>query len=512
MATAPDPQRTPVIVGVGEVTERLTQPGQAGSEAAALILAAARAALDDAGAAAATPIDAVHIVCQWSWKYRDLPGLVARGLGLAPERVTEGPVGGNMPMKLLGDIAVEIAQGRLQTAVICGGEATASKAAAAKSGGPTGWTPEDPAVDRAGVASFTRAAALKHGFKQPVDVYPLYENACRERWGESFEQAQGESARIGVTMALAAAANPHAWLPGSYGADDIATASPKNRMVSHPYTKLMVANPMVNQAAAVVVTTLARARAADIPEERIVYVWSGAGGSEPRDFTARDRYDHAPALDAVLRRTMAANGLQAQDLGLVEAYSCFPIVPKLARRSLGIADELPLSVAGGLVFFGAPVNNYMTHALTAMVRAMRGGSGRRVVGLLHANGEFLTKHHAIVIATAAPPAGCPIVNLNLQPELDAAYGEVPPFLEVHEGPSAIETYTATYGRDGTPERGLLVCRTPEGKRHVAIVPADDAHTLAWLVGAGSRPIGAPGIASLGEDGLVRWTLAAAPAS
>jgi acetyl-CoA C-acetyltransferase len=70
-----------------------------------------------------------------------------------------------------------------------------------------------------------------------------------------------------------------------------------------------------------------------------------------------------------------------------------PCVPKMARRTLGLGADVKPTVAGGLTFFGAPLNTYMTHAACAMVRQLRGGAR---LGLLYGQGGFVTKHHALV--------------------------------------------------------------------------------------------------------------------
>ena len=43
----------------------------------------------------------------------------------------------------------------------------------------------------------------------------------------------------------------------------------------------------------------------------------------------------------------------------IELYSCFPVVPKMARRTLGLGPDVKPTVTGGLTFFGAPLNTYM---------------------------------------------------------------------------------------------------------------------------------------------------------
>src|SRR5213078_2498900 len=85
----------------------------------------------------------------------------------------------------------------------------------------------------------------------------------------------------------------------------------------------------------------------------------------------------------------------------IELYSCFPCVPKMARRTLGLGADVQPTVTGGLTFFGAPLNTYMTHAACAMVRRLSDGAN---LGLLYGQGGFVTKHHALVLSRQRPVA------------------------------------------------------------------------------------------------------------
>ena len=117
-----------------------------------------------------------------------------------------------------------------------------------------------------------------------------------------------------------------------------------------------------------------------------------------------------------------------------------------------------------------------------------------------ANGEFVTKHHAVVLYRQ--PVNKPVENLDLQDDLDANYGEVPEVLSTYSGSSVLETYSLWYSRDGQPERAALICKTPDNKRHLAAV--NDAATLQALISAEKEMIGASGIASTGDDGFNYW--------
>jgi acetyl-CoA C-acetyltransferase len=148
----------------------------------------------------------------------------------------------------------------------------------------------------------------------------------------------------------------------------------------------------VNQGAAIIITSLRGARRAS--RKTSCLQRRSAVANEPRDWLTRPQFAQSHAQAAVL------NALQrhAENFDAVELYSCFPVVPKLARRTLGLGLDNPTSVTGGLSFFGGPLNNYMSHAACAMVREVRAGAK---LGLIYGQGEFVTKHHALIVSPDA---------------------------------------------------------------------------------------------------------------
>ena len=161
----------------------------------------------------------------------------------------------------------------------------------------------------------------------------------------------------------------------------------------------MVANPTVNMGGAVLLTSLAKARAAGVPEDRLVYPIGGASAEEPRDYLVRDQFYESHPQNAVLKAVMDLVEGDGKKFDAIELYSCFPCVPKMARRTLGLGPDVQPTVTGGLTFFGAPLNTYMTHAACAMVRKLRDGGK---LGLLYGQGGFVTKHHGLVLSREAP--------------------------------------------------------------------------------------------------------------
>ena len=506
--TSLPPDRTPVIIGVGEFSDRLG-PDHAGLEPLALLVEATRRADTDAGGGWVERLTSIDIVNVLSWPYKDLAAEFVAALGVHPARAVHSPAGGETPLRLIHDIANRIAEGTPDVALVCGAEAFRSVGTAMKNGTALDWTPPDPDYRRPVIEDVVGLDMFRYGFDSAASVYSLYENAMRARRGLSHDEVQRETGDLWSAMSRVAATVDQAWIRTPKDAAEIATPSADNRPIAFPYNKLMVANDAVNQSGAVLVTSLATARAAGIGEDRIVYVWGGAGARDKTDFRDRDRYDRSVSIETVLDETLAQSGLGHADLGAVEYYSCFPCVPKLAREALGADVGAAPTVTGGLTYFGGPGNNYMTHAVVNMVRAVRGGVHH---GLLLGNGDLVTKHHAMILADHAPDAATFPVRYDAQAKADARREVVPAVATGHDGPATLETYTIRYLRSGQPEYGIVVCRAEDGTRFVGRVPASDAATITALTGGDGpnwqEPIGRTGTArSDGEGGFTEWTIA-----
>jgi acetyl-CoA C-acetyltransferase len=335
---------------------------------------------------------------------------------------------------------------------------------------------------------------------KPVTVYPLYEAATSAHWGQTPREAMAESGTLWSTYSDAASQNPNAWLKRRFTSDEITTPTPDNRLIAWPYTKLMVANPTVNMGGAILMTSLAKARAAGVAEDRLVQVWGGASAEEPRDYLVRDQFFESHAQNAVLKAAMELAGGDGKAFDAIELYSCFPCVPKMARRTLGLGADMQPTVTGGLTFFGAPLNTYMTHAACAMVRKLRSGAR---LGLLYGQGGFVTKHHALVLSRQPPQA--PLAqDTSVQAEADRHRGAVPDFVTEASGKGSVESFTVIYGRNGEVEHGVVMLRTSDHARALARVPASDGRTLAHLVNMDRTPVGTSGDIVAADDGVLEW--------
>ena len=389
----------PVVVGIGQVTHR-DDDDPAPAEPLALIAAAARAADADAGGGLLARVDVLDLMPVGSWPYDDLAALVTDRLALdvSAARRRVHATGGETPIRVLDAAAARIAAGEARVVLLAGAEGTRAATRARRAGTALPWT---PASHRSTIPTLgpELAGAFAVGIRRALNCFPLYEHALRAHEGRTLADAEHESARMWAGLADVAAANPHAWSRAGATAAEVASVGPDNRMVSFPYPKALTANPFVNQGGALLVTDTETARAAGVPEDRWVYPLGGAGADEPGDPRTRVAYHRVPALDATIREVREVTGIDVGDEEIVELYSCFPAMPKLTRRALGRADDAPISVTGGLSFFGGPGSNYLTHSVAGMVERIRAEGGR---GFVHGVGMFNTKHHAL--GPGRPPA------------------------------------------------------------------------------------------------------------
>lgn len=493
--------RTPVIIGVADVIDRPADPAAA-LEPLALMDAAVRAADADAGGGFLARIDSIDVINLVSWRYDRVAARLAERLGIVPARAKYGVVGGETPTTCIHEAALRIMNGNSRVAVVTGAEAQHAVAKARAAGIALPWTPparvpENPIIPSDHVTEL----GVAHGVFQPIHIYPVYEHATTAGWGLSPAQALAESGAAFARISAAAAANPHAWGRRAFTAEQIITPADDNRMICWPYTKRMVANNNVNAGAAVLMTTLADALAAGIAQGHIIHIHGGASAAEPMDVLKRDHYAGSVAMDAVLGQAMR---IAARGFDRVELYSCFPTVPKMARRSLGLGADAPLSVMGGLPFAGAGLNCYMLHSTCAMVRSLRKAPADQA--LLYGQGGHVTKHHALVVGNRPAEAAWLMRPRDVQDAAEDARGDVARHDPGFAGQARIESFSIVFGRDGQPSHGSVIARTGHGTRAFARLDIADAAAMTTLLSLDATPVGRAGTVSRGEDGLQRWAM------
>jgi len=483
--------RTPVLIGCGDVTD-LTTPTAAGRSPYDLIADAARRALADTGAAPALreAIDTVAMLRSFadtSHRFASTIGIstnppksVARRLGLNASRHLYTWNGGNMPQVLVATFCEQIARGEMQAALICGGEALRTQHGVQREQAPVSWA-EDPGGTPELIGDARRGWSdheERHRLRAAITFYPLFEHAIRGMRGASVERHLRSMGELLARFAAVAAANPLATRRDGMSAQRLARVDADNRWIGFPYPRYMNANAFIDQAAALVVTSVGLARRAGVPRDKWVFLHGCADGNDHWFVSERADFHSSPAMRAVARQALAMAGRTLDDIALFDLYSCFASAVEVACAEIGLREDDPrgLTVTGGLPFFGGPGNNYVTHAIAEMMRRLRAAPGR--FGVVSANGNYLTKHSWGVYATAQPEQPWRReAPSRLQAELDRL--PKAPFTQTPAGRATIETYTVMHDRDG-PDYAVLFGRLlSSGERFIANTP-DDAATLHSL--------------------------------
>ena len=493
--------RTPVIIGVGQLNQRVDQ-GAPGLEPTELMVEAVRLAATDAGAsrdadavlAGADEVAAVGVI---SWRYQDPARIVADTVGALNARSTYTEAGGNYPQTLVNRAALAIQAGDADLVVLTGAEAWRTRTAARTGGGHPDWTKQAEAI--APDTLLGNGEPLAHPgewarqLMMPIQIYPLFENALRAADGLSIDEHRDRISTLWSGFSEVAAGNEHAWIRRRYSPEEIRTPGPDNRMVGFPYTKLMNSNNAVEQGASVIVASVERARDLGVPTDRWVFPWAGTDAHD--HWFVSNRWDLAssPAMRLAGQACLELAGVGVDDLTHVDLYSCFPSAVQIAVRELGLSLDRPLTVTGGLSFAGGPWNNYVMHSIATMTERLREDAD--AVGLCTANGGFVTKH-AFGVYSTRPPA-TPFRHRDLQDEVDALPRRE--LAEDHAGPVTVESSTVMHDRDGNPEQAWLATLLDDGRR--AWATSTDPDLMKALVTEET----AGRAAHLAEDGTLTFT-------
>ncbi len=486
MTTAPAPldPRTPVLVGTGQFNNRVDR-GEPVLEPVDLMTEALRRAEADTGTSGVLgAADSVRVLMLLSWRYRNPGRLVAERLGLDDPESIYTVMGGNYVQTLVNRTALDILEGRNDLVLLTGGESWRSRTQARSAGTELDWTVEDPSVPDALPFSPDRdlmgPGEVARGIFMPVQVYPMIDNALRAADGISLDEQRDRIARLWSRFSEIAVDNPNAWIQRSYSPSEIATATPDNRMIGFPYTKLENSNNMVEQGAGLIMCSVARAESLGISRDRWVFVHSGADASDHWFLSNRDNLWSSPAMRTAGRAALDLAGTGPDGLAYVDLYSCFPSAVQIAARELGLGTDRDLTVTGGMSFAGGPWNNYAMHGIATMSDVVRSDPGS--LGLCTANGGYLTKHAFGVYGTEPPAAGA-FRWCSTQDEVDAL-----PSRELDpepQGETELETYTVMHDRDGSPETGYAALRMPDGRRAWGVTTDPDlmkAMTTEELIG------------------------------
>ena len=467
--------RTPVLVGYGQVNHRDDiDPDSRSVEPVDLMVAAARQAGDSRVLDA---VDSIRVVNVLSARYRDPGLLLGERIGAAKFSTLYSPVGGNVPQSLVNQACLDIQQGRAGVVLLAGAETWRTRRGLRAKGGKLIWTVQDDSVPMAEVSGddveMGGDAESRIQLDRPAYIYPLFEQALRIANEESVGDHRRRIGELWARFNAVAVGNPHAWIRKPVTAEEIFEPGPRNRMISWPYTKLMNSNNMVDQGAALILTSVEKATRLRIPAESWVYPHAGTDAHDTSSIADRDELHRSPAIRIAGARVLQLAGLGIDDVDYVDLYSCFPSAVQVAAAELGLVIDdpaRPLTVTGGLTFAGGPWNNYAMHSIATAAELLVANPGRRA--LITANGGYLTKHSFGVYSTD-PPAQFRWEDVQSTVDREPTRNG----LVEWEGTGTVEAWTTPFDRDGQPEKAFLAVRTPDGSRTLALISDPTAAEL-----------------------------------
>ena len=452
--------RQPVLIGVGAVTQRESDPTRA-QEAPALMARALEAAADDAGSRDwLARLDRIAAP-RGFWDYSDPARLVADAVGAKAARTALAEIG-VLQTTLFARAAQALVEGEAEVVAVVGGEAKHRAQQFQRAGQEvpvTEQSDEVPDETWRPAADILHPVELAQHLGMPVRQYAVIENALRAAEGRSLQAHRSEVAQLWAGMSEVAAANPRAWSREPLSLEAIRDPGPDNPMLAFPYAKRHNSQWNVDQAAALLFTTEARARAAGVPESQWVRPRAVVESNHMLPLAERAELHRCPGFRVAGRRAFELSELSPQDVSFLELYSCFPAAVRVQQRELGLLRDGVPSLTGGMAFAGGPLNNFVLQALVTMAERLR--AEPEASGLATAVSGMLTKQ-GVSLWSCRPGPGFGAEDVGDQVGRETETVEVDADLR---GIARIEGCTVLYDRSG-PTHTVLLARGEAGRRGV----------------------------------------------
>ncbi len=452
---------TPVLVGIGVVTQR-EEDFQRAREPLELMFDAVAAAGRDTGAANAL-VGTQHIaVPRGRWQYRNPAGAIARRIGADHASTVLASVG-VLQQTLLGEACARIARGDAHTTMVVGADAGYRLLRAQIAGAELGEITQEDAPDLALTPKeeLFHPAEIRAGLQLPVGLYAVMESAFRAQHGWSVAAHRTQLAELYARFSAIAARNPQAWHRHPLEAAEIREASARNPMQAFPYTRLHCSTWNVDQAAALLFCSVARAEELRIPRAQWIFPVASTESNHMIAVSARQDLARCPGARITGQAALAAGELTIEAIDLIELYSCFPIAVETYAAALGLAPDVAHTITGGMPFAGGPFNNYVLQATCRAAELLRAGTAR--TALISSVSGLLTKQGFGLWSANPAPHG--FVNADLTSAVAREVGALE-VVEDFSGEGQVVGYTVLHGRQQAP-RGVVLLAIAHGRRAFA---------------------------------------------
>ena len=470
------PDNTPVIVGVGDILDKRKVNGP---DPLTLLGQASEIAFEDTGIKNVIDyLDAIGVVRfsvdfstatnQSRFGYSNFPRSLANKIGVKKD-ISElySGMGGNAPQVLLQEISKKIHANEIHCALISGGEVLQTMISKLKSGEKLNWEDSaggEPEIIGINDEGFSKEEK-KHYMDLPSNVYPIFANAIRSSKSQSSEEHLKECSELFSKFSKVASLNPKAWFPKFRTPEEIEEISDSNRLVGFPYTKYLNSMIRVNMASSLVVMSEKLTKELKIPQNKKVYIHGSCVLNDIWNVSKRPSLNESPAIRECGKEVLSQAGISLSEISFLDIYSCFPSAVQIAQKelSLDLNDDRPLTVTGGLPYFGGPGNAYTMFSSSEMVRKLR--SNPNEYGMITANSWFLTKH-AINIFSCKPPQEIDWKKdfIKLQSEINSR--EIKNFNTKPNGLGKVISYTIVQGRKNL-EYGIVIGELEDKSKFIA---------------------------------------------
>lgn len=455
----------PVIIGIGQSIHRQKITGDSVSVFDIAKMASDACVLDTGRPDILKFVDSLAVISIFSECLESPVARMCETIGIYPQIKEETAIGGNGPQGIINRIADRIMAGEQKVALLVGAEALYRESPATFD-----WPKlferykYEPVVGDKRVWANTHE--FLHGLHGAPFIYPLFENALRADLKMNLSEYRDFLKTYFNNMEAIAAGNPYAWFNEGKKWDNVTDPTEGNPLFNFPYTKYMNPIPYVNQGAATIMTDTDMARKLEIPEEKWVYLHGGAEASEKWYVSERVNYYSSPMIRFTAETALEDAGLNLADIDFFDLYSCFPCATLISAREIGLPlnNLPPLSITGGLSFFGGPGNNYVMHSIAHAVERLR--QHREEYGFITGVGHCLTKHSVGIYSGIEPEKPW---QHRPQAEIQKRIDDLasPVFCEDPHGPATIETYTVLRNSpDGNPWT-IIIARLDSGERCLA---------------------------------------------
>lgn len=464
--------RTPVLVGIGLTTRREEDYTQALEPMDLMLEAVAAAGADTTSVGVLQGLQYIAVP-RGRWNYSNPAGEIARRFN-APEAVTVLTTPGVLQQTLIGEACARIANGQAHTTLVTGADAgyRILKAQIAKERAFERVQADEPDIYMQPKNELRHEVEKRAGMQMPVGLYAIMDSAYRAKQGWSIDEHRDRLAALWSKFSEIAERNPHAWQKKAVPAAAIREASERNPMQAFPYTRHHCSTWNVDQASALLFCSVARAEELGIPRSKWVFPLASVESNHMVAVSARADLAACPGAGITGRAALEAGGLTAEQVDLVELYSCFPLAVETYAAELGLPLSSDLTLTGGMAFAGGPYNNYFLQSTCRAVELLREGKGRNA--LLSCVSGIVTKQAFALWSIDKPTR--PFVHADLTAQV-AREMEVREVLEDFSGDATVAGYTVLYGRWQVPKAVLLV-DTPDGMR--AMATTEDAALIACM--------------------------------